>query len=247
MKLGLVSDIHEYRWLAETGKSAIEAIEAGACDVLVVAGDCLQVSYDPTMLVPNLRALRDKAEQVVYVPGNHEYYEDHFQIIHESLESACETVGIHFLSGSLGQCEIDGIPFIGGTLWFDFEDAQVKKMLPSWSDNCIRSLQTHAQKLRRDEMDAFKKHVTPKSVVVTHFLPSQKSVSTRYLGAAENCLFVTQDADKIIRENKPRLWLHGHTHTPCDYFEHQTRVLCKPLGYPRENVGLKKMPFIIEL
>ncbi len=47
--------------------------------------------------------------------------------------------------------------------------------------------------------------------------------------------FFRCDMVDLIRANKPRLWLHGHTHTPCDYDFHATRVICNPRGYPGER------------
>jgi predicted phosphodiesterase len=31
------------------------------------------------------------------------------------------------------------------------------------------------------------------------------------------------------------VWIHGHTHTPCQYVVGDTRVICNPIGYPRER------------
>jgi hypothetical protein len=36
-------------------------------------------------------------------------------------------------------------------------------------------------------------------------------------------------------EKRPRLWVHGHTHTTCDYELGSTRVACNPYGYPHER------------
>jgi len=168
MRIGLVSDLHEDHWLLKTGRSAIDAIEGGVCDVLVVAGDLFQYSHDRNMAITKLRNLRDKAPEVIYVPGNHEYYDMHFMEAQQALESA-------------------------------------------------------------------------------HFLPSYMSVHHQYADDPFNCLFVTQGAEEIMREKQPRLWLHGHTHTPCDYRQYNTRVVCKPLGYPtRPNQKARKMPFVID-
>ena len=32
-----------------------------------------------------------------------------------------------------------------------------------------------------------------------------------------------------------RLWIHGHTHAPCNYTVGETQVICNPRGYPGES------------
>jgi len=247
MRIGLVSDLHEDHWLLKTGRSAIDAIEGGVCDVLVVAGDLFQYSHDRNMAITKLRNLRDKAPEVIYVPGNHEYYDMHFVEAQQALESACESTDIQFLTGSASYCELGGITFVGGSLWFDLNDKDVKRCLPRWSDSCIEGLLNNIPWYREQEMNTLKRFADPNTVVVTHFLPSYMSVHHQYADDPFNCLFVTQGAEEIMREKQPRLWLHGHTHTPCDYRQYNTRVVCKPLGYPaRPNQKPRKMPFVID-
>jgi Icc-related predicted phosphoesterase len=40
--------------------------------------------------------------------------------------------------------------------------------------------------------------------------------------------------DQEIAQVQPKLWVHGHTHIPCDWKAGETRVLCNPFGYPHE-------------
>ena len=39
----------------------------------------------------------------------------------------------------------------------------------------------------------------------------------------------------MIEEQRPALWVHGHTHDSCDYQVGVTRVVCNPRGYEDEN------------
>ena len=41
--------------------------------------------------------------------------------------------------------------------------------------------------------------------------------------------------DDVILDLQPKLWVHGHTHVPCDYRLWDTRVVCNPKGYPEER------------
>ena len=45
------------------------------------------------------------------------------------------------------------------------------------------------------------------------------------------------DIEKVILDLQPKYWIHGHTHIPCQYDLGDTRVVCNPRGYPRENPG----------
>ena len=77
-------------------------------------------------------------------------------------------------------------------------------------------------------------------------LPFEDSVPPPYVGSPDNVAFVS-DGDGVLREVLlaggviPDFWVHGHTHTACDYLKDDIRVLCNPLGYPREANTLEDM------
>ena len=74
------------------------------------------------------------------------------------------------------------------------------------------------------------------TVVVTHHLPASPSISRRYVNDPLNPAFASGLED-IIERYRPDLWIHGHTHVPCDYEIFGTRVICNPRGYPGEPTG----------
>jgi hypothetical protein len=37
------------------------------------------------------------------------------------------------------------------------------------------------------------------------------------------------------KKHRPELWIHGHTHVPCDYELFDTHIVRNPGGYPGEN------------
>lgn len=43
--------------------------------------------------------------------------------------------------------------------------------------------------------------------------------------------------ENVIEQYQPDLWIHDHTHVPCDYEIFGTRVVCNPRGYPTESLG----------
>lgn len=56
---------------------------------------------------------------VMYVPGNHEYDNTDFDQTHERLRALCQELGILWLERET--LVIDGIRFVGTTLWADFD------------------------------------------------------------------------------------------------------------------------------
>ena len=70
-------------------------------------------------------------------------------------------------------------------------------------------------------------------VVVTHHLPSRRSVAPQFAGDPLNAFFLC-DMERLILARQPLWWIHGHTHHPFDYQLGQTRVVANPRGYPSE-------------
>jgi hypothetical protein len=73
-----------------------------------------------------------------------------------------------------------------------------------------------------------------KVVVITHNLPSIRSIPERYRTDLVSAAFAS-NLDDLVERSGALLWLHGHTHTACDYMIGRTRVLCNPRGYPQES------------
>lgn len=79
----------------------------------------------------------------------------------------------------------------------------------------------------------FKNGFSGPTVVVTHHLPASTSVAKRYANDSLNPAFASRLED-VIENYRPDLWIHGHTHVPCDYELFETRIVCNPRGYPGE-------------
>jgi hypothetical protein len=85
-------------------------------------------------------------------------------------------------------------------------------------------------------------------VVVTHHLPSWRSVAPRFLRAPSNAAFAS-DLDALF--DPVTLWIHGHTHHSFDYLAGRTRVVANPRGYLLKDGGFENPGFqpdlIVEL
>ena len=82
----------------------------------------------------------------------------------------------------------------------------------------------------------FEQNMQKDDIVVTHHMPTYKSISPEYKTSKINCYFAC-DLDKMIEDKKPKAWLHAHTHSSCDYYMFNARIVCNPLGYYDENPG----------
>lgn len=185
--------------------------------------------------------------------GNHEFYGgDRSDVLHQLREAAYET-GVHFLDND--EVIIDGVRFLGATLWTDFllfgltrQDAAMNAGMCGLNDFhmihedglafmpanavalCNRSIRWLKLKLHDEPFEG-------KTVVITHHLPSMKSVAERYKRDILSACFAS-NLDELLGHSD--LWIHGHTHDSFDYNVGITRVVCNPRGYvfkgTRENV-----------
>jgi hypothetical protein len=195
------------------------------------------------------------------VPGNHEFYNDSYSGgIYRGLKASSHDPRVHLL---VNDCVIiDGVRFVGGTLWTDYAlDASRTSLAAkdsdiAWAMRNAEGLLMDHQRIAHDDgsldrwapSDARAAHKTAKAylesvlevpyegatVVVTHHAPSPRSISTRYFGSSLNPAFASDLTSMIVRY-KPEVWIHGHVHHSVDYVLNETQVVCNPRGYGSEN------------
>lgn len=234
MKLHVLSDLH-------TEFSDFDPPVTDA-DVVVLAGD-IGVGTSgiewATWRFPDV--------PVIYVPGNHEFYGDDIRIT-DQLQAAAPG-NIHVLSNDV--LEFDGVRFLGTTLWTDFSlygegEAWLSRQRAKALIEDFASIK-NGQRAFTPE-DSVELHESSKAwlvselqtefegptVVVTHHLPATPSIAEQYNNDPLNPAFASR-LEGIFEEYQPDLWIHGHTHVPCDYEIFGTRVVCNPRGYPSES------------
>lgn len=87
----------------------------------------------------------------------------------------------------------------------------------------------------KKKLEIFMRDHTDKDVIVlTHFAPSIKSISEKYINQGNIYLNASyaSNLDDFIKDN-PRIkyWVHGHVHDSFDYMIEQCHVICEPYGY----------------
>ena len=117
MKIHLVSDIH-------TESAPFHYCAPVSADVIVLAGDISQGSQGLTWARKNF-----PEQQVIYISGNHEYYGHDLSVI-DSMRDIARKLDIHFLENDA--VIIDGVRFLGCTLWTNLNNFSLKDIQRSW-------------------------------------------------------------------------------------------------------------------
>lgn len=232
MKLHVLSDLH-----VEFGDLSVPNTEA---DLIILAGD-IHVGCKGLKWV----SAQGFEAPIIYVLGNHEFYRDAFPDLIGHLKQEAEATNVHVLEND--SVEFDGLRFFGCTLWSDmnlFGDPRAAMTVAAGGMNdyqLIRNSQTQ-RRLTPDETVSWHKHSFEKlgeflktgdpgrSVVVTHSLPSIRSIPERYRDHSLAPAFAS-NMESLIHERGPLLWVHGHTHDSFDYRIGNTRIVCNPRGY----------------
>lgn len=248
MRLHVMSDLHTEFYALKYNRELIDRLDKTDVDTVILAGDILCLSprheRDSYLFMDHIC---DAYKNVIYVPGNH----DHFYCAPFELTKTFEqwdfanltllTPGDTF---KLGEYTVKG-----GTMWYSdpiYQDLEYLKN--GFVDYRVIK---HFEPWVYEQNDKFRTEVAekmgPKDIIVSHHLPSQKSVSETYKGYTTNAFFVC-DMEDLIVKNQPKLWIHGHTHQAFDYKIGESRIYCNPRGYPAEKANLNfKDRILVEL
>ncbi len=272
MKIAVASDLHlEF--------ADLDLVNDQGADVLILSGDIMiaqdlhdhpqsatlmQAQIMGTLGSRQSQAVRfrgflercsERFPHVVYVAGNHEFYHGKWvQNIQDLRDECAGFANVHFLERD--SVTIDGVLFVGGTLWTDMnrgDPLTLHAVVSMMSD--FQIIRNDAKGFRRlSAMDTVDRHMQTKNyiktvleqnpdtptVVVGHHAPSTLSTHPRYANdTLMNGAYRSDLSDMILDHSQIRLWTHGHTHEDFDYMLGATRIVCNPRGYvghePRAN------------
>ena len=226
MKIQIISDVH-----LEFGNFDFLDNE---CDILIAAGD-IGVGLE------GLEFLQTLEKPVIYVAGNHEYWGYEVNELQDELIGMSKGSNVHYLEKKA--VVIDGVRFLGCTMWTDFNECDDEEMMDDLKSimNDFRYISFENStitpekliKINHDckkwlERELAKKHEGP-TVVVTHHAPTKKS----WAGDPDDYLKFAycNQFEPLLKENQIDLWAHGHIHHTSDYKKHGVRVVCNPRGY----------------
>lgn len=252
MKLAIYSDLH-------TEHSAFEPPGDLDVDLIVLAGDI----HTPGHTVPQWarRADRFGDRPIVYVPGNHEFYNSEMLLQSRRMREEGDRWGVHVLESRA--VIVDGVRFLGCTLWTDFklrfmqsdERLQPVPQICMWeaSRNMLDYAAIRLQRHRPSGHGSIKPLLVPADTLALHHAQRSWLASELATPFDGPTVVVTHHAPSRqsltpIYENDvvsaafvselpssffdvPVLWVHGHTHTSFDYELGHCRVICNPRGY----------------
>lgn len=246
MKLHVMSDIHN-----EFQEHTIPQTDA---DIIILAGD-IDVGVTALYWLDN----HELDKPVLYIPGNHEYYH-HSIYFTESMENIAKNYLFRSRYVKVLNNNVfyqDHVRFICATLWTDFElygageawfcKKIANEMMSDFHEITIQPSSPYTRRKSFKADDALALHLfsrkfietelnkpfAGKSVVVTHHLPSMRSVPERFKNDKLSAAFASNLDDLAAKAD---LWIHGHTHDSFDYMIGDCRVICNPRGYaPKET------------
>ncbi|HET7308200.1 MAG TPA: metallophosphoesterase [Gammaproteobacteria bacterium] len=246
MKLRIMSDVH-LEFSKFRPKSAGE-------DVVVLAGD-----VGPGNSGVAWAARYFPGCPVIYVPGNHEFYNRPINRTLTKLHAftAAHAPNIHVLSDDA--VVIDGVRFLGATLWTDFnlfgdpeggmgvardEMNDYRRILaerPADANEArygryrARLQPDHVLALHERSLGWLRTQMAEpfagQTVIVTHHAPSLRSVPAARHDDPASVAYASP-LDAFVADSGAALWIHGHIHAPQDYWIGATRVYANPRGYP---------------
>lgn len=258
MKLALYSDLHLEMIARPQGTLAWKPPVLDV-DVAILAGD---LGRHTRGLEWAAKAFKQGSE-ILYVAGNHEYYDAQLGLLAELQKPFWNELGVHFLER---QClELPGVRFLGCTLWSGFDlygadnaEAAMDVARRSINDYWVIYARTGKRLEPRDTLTLHQtavrwldselaKPFDGKTVVVTHFAPHRRCIAPEHEGSDVSPYFVT-DLAWLMEKHRIDVWCYGHTHTNCDFVaENGCRVISNQLGYPRERSLNFRPDLVIEV
>lgn len=230
MRIHILSDLHH----EERDKLDVSDINA---DVVILAGDIDEG------LAGVQWALEAFTVPVLYVIGNHEPYGSlTLRGLEKDIRELTAGTHVRLLQNSLEI--LDGVRFLGGTLWSDYavtgNQQEVMELAANKSD--FRRIRIDDPERAFTPVELIALHGTARSfietelarpfegktVVVTHFgsspqalLPAHSTYPTRGTYSSDLEHLMGPEVD---------LWVHGHIHDSLDFEVNGTRVVCNPRG-----------------
>lgn len=268
MKIAIISDIH-----ADLNRWDWDLLSPIPSDVstIVVAGD---IDNDVHAACLWIAELRNRFKTVIWVAGNHDFYNVGFHKTRIGTAPNPYTVPqivAHYRSWSdihdivfLHREKFDhnGVRFVGATGWHDYiagEPHSTENQIATWY-NCISDTQikwdhgepyhVHPYDAGIKDFDAIK-HMVDNSplptIVITHHIPNRRLLWHKPHDQIWTMLhgsFANTRFEKIA-DPKIKYWIYGHTHNRGMTKIGDTEFVCNARGYRYENPNWE--PIIIEI
>lgn len=220
-----------------------EAIPGAAADLVVLAGDIHNHAEGLRWAAENF----DADVPVIYVPGNHEYYDGAFGALDAAMRDTARSLGnVHYLNGDVYTSPDGRFRVLGTTLWTDFAlFGDDEATLAAAMTACARTMFDFNGVIQVDwtaagaPMQGESRALTPADTLALHrgarawleaelAKPWQGQTIVVTHHAPHRASLAERYANEIgsagfVSDLGPlvappaALWIHGHTHTSFDY------------------------------
>jgi predicted phosphodiesterase len=250
VRLHVLSDLH-----LEHAPFTVPEVDA---DIVVLAGDVAPGTAGIEWMRRNL-----DGRPALHVAGNHEFYGHDLPGLTARLKDAALGSQIHVLEND--EVVIDGVRFLGCSLWSDFDFAGAENRANSMRI-CGRLVNDYKQIRASDPdrplqpQDTRDLHLASRAwltaalstahdgptVVITHHAPLVRQRPENPVMAALGGAFAS-DLSELMDGDAADLWIFGHIHRAVDTDVNGTRVLSNQRGYPHEPVDGFDPALVVEL
>ncbi|MDD5297967.1 MAG: metallophosphoesterase [Rhodocyclaceae bacterium] len=266
MKIALYSDLHtEFGQPFELPTALLDA----EADVIILAGDIGVKTHGVAWAGRHFTR-----GNVVYVPGNHEYYGAQLALLDE-MRRAGKKLGVKVLNNEVAV--FGDVRVLGSTLWTSFmlygpDQAPYARHSAMRSINDFMSIWVRRREsiacdplhsggnllhahdvvgLHRSAVAFLERELSKpwagKTVVATHFAPHRGCIAPEYENDALTAYFVN-DLAWMMEKYRIDVWAYGHTHGNVDFVaEGGCRVVSNQRGYPREQSTGFRPDLILEV
>lgn len=187
MKLLCLSDLHlrdraltsafRFSSFSDFFRQIFDAVDHANPDAIVVTGDT--VTPDKVELLPDVcKLLFPAGIPIILTLGNHEFWGHHF---HETLSILKSTIGQNkdvFPLDIIGNVELGGVNFVGGTLFFDgsmrFREDQKYDEWDGWQDWLFLDIDQYRE-INQYYVDMIRSKMKPgiPTALCTHHVPHE--------------------------------------------------------------------------
>ena len=211
-------------------------------DLLVIAGD-LGAPLDEfkrwkeQAYIDALTFFCNNYPHVLLIPGNHDFYHGSFDRFRRfASRLLLSNLTIQTSQFGLEEYKLNEDTMIyASTLWFKNRPSNSQCFGVMNDSRYIEDSLNQIHAVAKKQVEDLKKKVGPNDVVITHHAPTSSILSRYEPGYAAQQFYYNEDAEKVIKNNKPKVWCFGHTHISEDKIIGETRLISNPMGYYGHN------------
>ena len=192
-------------------------------DVAFIPGDIANHAKTTLRYMLKFKEKVLSGKDMFFVSGNHDRWGSLFNSSEYFLQQ---------IPGYINRQVIDykGFRILGCTLWYK---PSIHAHRSDWSDYEAITDWTNIRSEHDKDMRFIHEELQEGDIVLTHMLPCFETIAPKFQNDPYNQFFMTE-LGELIKERKPKLWVHGHSHEQMNYKIHDTLMIRNPRGYPRE-------------